>query len=39
VKIPVIALGGILTQEQIASCEEVGASGFASIRYFKSYKG
>jgi thiamine-phosphate pyrophosphorylase len=35
VTIPVIALGGILTQEQIASCEEVGASGFASIRYFE----
>ena len=32
--IPVIALGGILTQEQIASCAKVGAKGFASIRYF-----
>ncbi|WP_309498666.1 thiamine phosphate synthase [Sulfurovum sp.] len=34
VDIPVIALGGILTQEQIDSCEKSGASGFASIRYF-----
>ena len=33
--IPVIALGGILTQEQIASCTKVGANGFASIRYFE----
>jgi len=36
VKIPVIALGGILTQEQICSCKGVGAKGFASIRYFAS---
>jgi len=36
VSIPVIALGGILTQEQIRSCEEVGTSGFASIRYFET---
>jgi thiamine-phosphate pyrophosphorylase len=35
VTIPVIALGGILTQEQIASCIKVGAKGFASIRYFE----
>jgi thiamine-phosphate pyrophosphorylase len=34
VEIPVLALGGILTQEQIRACERVGASGFASIRYF-----
>jgi len=34
VNIPVIALGGILTQEQIVSCQEAGAAGFASIRYF-----
>lgn len=34
VNIPVLALGGILTQEQIAACERSGASGFASIRYF-----
>ncbi|MDM5270952.1 thiamine phosphate synthase [Sulfurovum sp. zt1-1] len=35
VNIPVIALGGILTTEQIKSCQKVGAYGFASIRYFK----
>lgn len=35
VTIPVIALGGVLTQEQIGSCENVGAKGFASIRYFE----
>jgi thiamine-phosphate pyrophosphorylase len=34
VKIPVIALGGIISQEQIDKCKKVGASGFASIRYF-----
>jgi len=34
VNIPVIALGGILTKEQINACLEVGAKGFASIRYF-----
>ena len=34
-QIPVIALGGIITQEQIDSCVEVGAKGFASIRYFE----
>lgn len=34
VTIPVLALGGIVTQEQIAACERSGASGFASIRYF-----
>jgi thiamine-phosphate pyrophosphorylase len=33
--IPVIALGGIITKEQIESCESVGAFGFASIRYFR----
>lgn len=32
--IPIIALGGILKQEQINLCEEVGAKGFASIRYY-----
>lgn len=36
VDIPVLALGGILTQEQIQACERSGASGFASIRYFGS---
>jgi len=35
VAIPVIALGGILTQEQIDACVKVGAKGFASIRYFE----
>jgi len=34
VTIPVIALGGIVTKEQIDSCERVGVIGFASIRYF-----
>ena len=34
VNIPVLALGGILTEEQIAACERSGAIGFASIRYF-----
>ena len=34
VTIPVLALGGILTEEQISACERSGASGFASIRYF-----
>ena len=32
--IPVIALGGIVTQEHIDLCEANGAFGFASIRYF-----
>ena len=32
--IPIIALGGIITQEQIKEVEEAGAFGFASIRYF-----
>lgn len=35
VSIPVIALGGILTDEEIRTCENTGAAGFASIRYFK----
>ena len=34
VKIPVIALGGILTKDQIGVCKDAGAKGFASIRYF-----
>ncbi|CAA6809274.1 MAG: Thiamin-phosphate pyrophosphorylase (EC [uncultured Sulfurovum sp.] len=34
VSIPIIALGGILTDEHIALCKENGAFGFASIRYF-----
>ena len=32
--IPVLALGGVVTEEQISACERYGASGFASIRYF-----
>ena len=35
VDIPVLALGGILTQDQIDSCVDVGAEGFGSIRYFE----
>lgn len=34
VNIPVIALGGIITTQQIQECSEAGAIGFASIRYF-----
>jgi len=34
VSIPIIALGGIVTEKQIRGCEEYGAHGFASIRYF-----
>lgn len=34
ITLPIIALGGIITQEQIKSVEEAGAWGFASIRYF-----
>ena len=34
ITLPIIALGGILTQEQIDACQEAGASGFASIRFF-----
>ncbi|MDP2078331.1 MAG: thiamine phosphate synthase [Sulfuricurvum sp.] len=33
-EIPIFALGGILSQEQINEVEAVGAYGFASIRYF-----
>ena len=32
--IGVIALGGIISKEQIEACRESGAFGFASIRYF-----
>ncbi len=35
ISLPIIALGGILTQEQIDACQVAGASGFASIRFFK----
>ena len=34
VTIPILALGGIVTEEQVAACERSGATGFASIRYF-----
>ncbi len=34
IDIPIIALGGIITKEQIDSSMLYGASGFASIRYF-----
>lgn len=34
VKIPILALGGVVTEEQVAACERSGAIGFASIRYF-----
>ncbi len=33
--IPVIALGGIITEEHIELCKKNGAKGFASIRFFK----
>lgn len=35
VSIPVVGLGGIVTQEHVDSCMKVGAKGFASIRYFE----
>ena len=34
ISLPIIALGGILTQAEIDACRAAGASGFASIRYF-----
>jgi thiamine-phosphate pyrophosphorylase len=34
IEIPVIALGGIVTAEQIDAVKAAGAAGFASIRYF-----
>jgi thiamine-phosphate pyrophosphorylase len=34
ISIPIFALGGIVSQEQIDAVEAVGAYGFASIRYF-----
>ncbi len=34
IDIPVIALGGIVTAEQIDAVKAAGAAGFASIRYF-----
>jgi thiamine-phosphate pyrophosphorylase len=35
INIPIIALGGILNEVQIVACQEAGASGFASIRFFQ----
>ncbi len=32
--LPIIALGGILTQDQVKEVQSAGAWGFASIRYF-----
>lgn len=34
IEIPIFALGGITTEEQIKAVEEIGTYGFASIRYF-----
>jgi thiamine-phosphate pyrophosphorylase len=34
IELPIFALGGITTQEQITAVEGCGAYGFASIRYF-----
>ncbi len=34
IRVPIFALGGITTQEQIHAVQEAGAYGFASIRYF-----
>ena len=34
IRVPIFALGGITTQEQIHAVQETGAYGFASIRYF-----
>lgn len=34
ISIDCYALGGIITQEHITKCSNVGAKGFASIRYF-----
>jgi thiamine-phosphate pyrophosphorylase len=37
IRVPIFALGGILSQEQINDVEECGVYGFASIRYFIDY--
>jgi thiamine-phosphate pyrophosphorylase len=37
IRVPIFALGGITTEEQIKAVEECGAYGFASIRYFIDY--
>jgi len=36
IRVPIFALGGIVTQEQITAVEACGVYGFASIRYFIS---
>jgi len=35
ITLPIIALGGIVSEVQITACREAGASGFASIRFFQ----
>lgn len=35
ISLPIIALGGILTQAEVNACQSAGASGFASIRFFQ----
>jgi len=37
VSIPLIALGGIMSEKEIGLCEASGAYGFASIRYFAKH--
>lgn len=37
IEIPIFALGGITSQEQINAVEDSGVYGFASIRYFIDY--
>jgi len=34
IDIPILALGGILSKDQVDRCRDAGAKGFASIRYF-----
>lgn len=34
ISIKCLALGGIINDEQVRACEEIGVYGFASIRYF-----
>ncbi len=37
IRVPIFALGGITTEEQIKAVEDCGTYGFASIRYFIDY--
>lgn len=37
--VPIIALGGVVTEEQVTQCQACGARGFASIRYFAQEHG